>query len=516
MLRKSTLILLVVSSFFIMVASVVHAQDVNGSVTGVEKAQFSFFYQTIEAPAWKDQAGNLNTKGQALISVLQTADQHGLKPSDYGVTAYQSYTDKLLTKAALRYIHDLNAGRIAPKEIDSELYIYPRAVEAGRVLVEIYNSRDLSKAFERLAPGYPEYRFLKKKLAQFRELEKAGGWPVLSASQTLRPGDKGEEIVILRKRLAAQNYLSKNEPDSPVFDDEVRKAIENFQHHHGLNPDGYVGPKTRAALNVPVSERIGQIIINMERWRWLPDDLGKRHMRINIPGFHLKVFEGHDAKIEMPVIVGKPYRKTPVFSTVMTDVIFNPYWHVPVNIAFSHIIPEIIKDPGYLDRQGFEVLQYGEDGQLRSVNSPNDLLWSSFSKGSFPYLLRQKPGIINALGHVRFSIKNNMSIYLHGTPNHGLFAQQERARSSGCIRVENPLGLLKYVLRGNTAWPESKIEELYYRHEQTEHLKPQMVPLKEQIPVHIVYWTAWVKDDDYIYFSEDVYGRDKILFDVLS
>ena len=333
----------------------------------------------------------------------------------------------------------------------------------------------------------------------------------MPGGQPLELGTADPAVTILRRRLVLQGYLERSHQFGAVFDEPLDAAIRNFQMHHGLVVDGKVGRRTLEALNVPVRDRIRQIILNMERWRWLPDDLGQTHIRVNIAGFYLRLYEETQLVMEMPVIVGKPYRKTPVFSSVITDLTFHPYWHVPVKIAYLNIIPEIVKDTGYLQREEFEVLQSGPDGRQKVVERPEALPWKSFLQGDFNYKLRQKPGRTNALGHLRFNIRNDFGIYMHGTPNQELFADVTRAASSGCIRVEDPLKLAKYILKGNPAWPESRIDEVYSQFETINNPKPVMVALVEPVPVHILYWTVWGEGDDHLYFRNDIYGRDKIL-----
>jgi murein L,D-transpeptidase YcbB/YkuD len=196
---------------------------------------------------------------------------------------------------------------------------------------------------------------------------------------------------------------------------------------------------------------------------------------------------------------------------VISDLTFHPYWHVPVKIAYLNIIPEIVIDTGYLQREEFEVLQSGPDGRQQIVERPEALPWQSFLQGNFNYLLRQKPGSRNALGHLRFNIRNDLDIYMHGTPNQKLFADVTRAASSGCIRLAEPLKLAKYILKDNPAWPESRIDQIYSQFETINNPKPLMAALVEPVPVHILYWTAWGEGDDHLYFRNDIYGRDKIL-----
>jgi murein L,D-transpeptidase YcbB/YkuD len=461
---------------------------------------------------WHTATGRLNAKGQALVDVLTNSDEHGLDSLDYvGASNPIQMSDEALTKAAMAYIRDLKVGRKTPRQIDPALHVSPPEINAQDLLSDIHESRDIDVAMERLAPQYPEYQLLKKRLSEYRKIAEQGGWSKLPDGKTLEQGVEDGDVILLRNRLITQSYLNPSTAISPNFDDELAESIRSFQGHHGLEVDGKVGRRTRNALNVSVEDRIIQIVLNMERWRWLPDDLGRRHVRVNIAGFYLRVFEENQPVMEMPVIVGKPYRRTPMFSSVITDVTFHPFWHVPSKIAYANVIPEIIKSSGYLKRQDFEVLRPEPEGRLKVIEQPETLPWSDFLNSRFPYKLRQKPGDKNALGHVRFNIRNDFDIYMHGTPDQGLFSQPVRAKSSGCIRVAEPLKLTEYLLRDYPSWPVSRIREVYSQFESIANPKPLNVTLIEPFPVHILYWTAWVGDDDHLYFRDDIYGRDKIL-----
>lgn len=462
--------------------------------------------------SWHLPSGALNDKGKALFDVLSHANEQGLEPDDYLAGAdFGRGTDELLTVVALAYIRDLKVGRKTPRELDPALHISPPEIDVKGLLTSVYASEDVKEALESLAPIYPEYRLLKEKLTEYRQIEADGGWPKVPDGKTLQLGMEDPAVEVLSKRLMLQGYLERSQELTQVFNALLFDAVRDFQRHHGLDADGKVGRETRKALNVSVGDRIRQIILNMERWRWLPDNLGRKHMRVNIAGFYLRVFEDNRRVMEMPVIVGKPYRKTPVFSSVITDVTFHPYWHVPVIIAHLNVIPEIIKDKGYLIRQEFEVLKPGADGRFLIVERPESLPWITFQQNNFPFILRQKPGSRNALGHVRFNIRNDFGVYMHGTPDQDLFAGVVRARSSGCIRVADPLKLTKYMLRDNPSWRASRIDEVYFQFETINNPRPLNVPLEEPFPIHILYWTAWGEDDDHLHFRNDIYGRDEIL-----
>ena len=314
-------------------------------------------------------------------------------------------------------------------------------------------------------------------------------------------------MPLIIERLKQGKYLGKELENSNMYNPQIIEAVHLFQILHGIDNDGVLGPKTLAAMNVPVEKRIEQIILNMERWRWMPEELAERHLRVNIAGFYLKAFEAGREIIDMPVIVGQPYRRTPVMNSTIENIIFNPYWHVPRRIAVDKLLPLIQENPDYLAQQEFEV--FDEDGG--KIQNPVRLNWSSFNKNYFPFRLRQDPGSKNALGHVRFSLVNDLSIYLHGTPDQDLFMQIDRAKSSGCIRVERPLELAEFVLEQTPNWPPAKIRETYYAYVDNPGIKPSTAPLAQPLSVYLQYWTAWVDTHGHVHFREDIYGRDEKL-----
>jgi murein L,D-transpeptidase YcbB/YkuD len=291
-------------------------------------------------------------------------------------------------------------------------------------------------------------------------------------------------------------------------DTALHEAVQRFQERHGLTVDGAVGPATRAALNVPVEERIEQITLNLERWRWLPADLGRLHVRVNIAGFDLRVVEEGTDRLQMRVVAGRAYRQTPVFSDQISYLVLNPYWHVPHSIAVKDKLPDFRRDPSLVSKLGYEVFRgWGADA---TPIDPSTIDWNAVSASSFPYRLRQRPGPQNALGQVKFMFPNAHSIYLHDTPSRALFGQAERNFSSGCIRVEHPLDLAAVLLRHNEGWTRERIESTVGN--DTE----KTVVLPEKVPVHLLYWTAWATADGPVHFRRDVYDRDEAVHSALA
>jgi murein L,D-transpeptidase YcbB/YkuD len=296
--------------------------------------------------------------------------------------------------------------------------------------------------------------------------------------------------------------------DDTVFDAALEQGLRGFQERHGLDADGTVGASTLAALNVPVEDRIRQIELNMERWRWLPQTLGERYIMVNIPNFHLDVVEHGQALLGMRVVVGRPTRRTPSFSAEMTHLVLNPHWYVPPTIAIQDKLPLLRRDPGYLSRQNFKLFRHGEGGATRI--DPRAVDWSSVSARNFPYQLRQDPGPRNALGRVKFMLPNPHHVYLHDTPARELFAKNERAFSSGCIRLENPMELADYLLQDDSQWAQRR------RVAGGKRGAEQVVLLPTSVPVHLMYWTAWTSASGVVHFRKDIYERDQALDKALA
>jgi murein L,D-transpeptidase YcbB/YkuD len=293
--------------------------------------------------------------------------------------------------------------------------------------------------------------------------------------------------------------VSTAEPDATLFDATLERAVRTFQQRHGLDADGIVGLQTLAALNIPVEERIRQLEINMERWRWVPRELGPRYLLVNIANFALEVVEQNHPVLTMRTVVGRPDRQTPALQATLSQVVLSPYWHVPRRIAVQDKLPLIRKNPNYVAQQGFQVMQG------HHVVDPATINWSQMTSTHFPYRLRQLPGALNALGRIKFPLPNPFDVYLHDTPSRDLFHKSVRAFSSGCIRLEKPLELTAYLLREDPAWTPDKIRVA------SERPREQVVPLAHPLPVYVLYWTAWTDADGSVHFRPDLYERDKAL-----
>ncbi|HEY3128938.1 MAG TPA: L,D-transpeptidase family protein [Acidobacteriota bacterium] len=480
-------------------------------------------YQT----AWISYSRPL-PQADALIRALQQADREGLDSAAYGLDAIKSKRaqaassnplrkgtldpasvaalDIRFTFEFLKFATHLLVGRIDPEEIDPHWFSNPRKVDLANVLERALDEDRVEDALMQLAPPYPEYAALRDALAHYRNIAAKGGWPKVPENAVIRNAIVREFVPLLRQRLSISGDLSSDAGAAtpgpggktvPV-DNVLEEAIRRFEKRHGLKVDGVADRELIAELNVPVEQRIRQIELNMERWRWLPENLGQRYILVNIPDFQLWVFENGTIQMTMRVVVGKKNENpTPIFSDAMTHIVFSPYWNIPESIARKETIPHILKDPDYLARNNLEVVT--RSGQ---VVDPSAVDWSRAGE-DFDYRFRQKPGRKNSLGGVKFMFPNQFNVYLHDTPAEGLFGRVERDLSHGCVRIEKPIDLARYLLRDQPQWTESKIREAMQAGEE------RTVRLKEPIPVHLLYWTAWVDSDGTVEFREDIYGYDK-------
>jgi murein L,D-transpeptidase YcbB/YkuD len=295
--------------------------------------------------------------------------------------------------------------------------------------------------------------------------------------------------------------------DPELFDEALELGLKRFQARYGLTADGVMDAATRRELNVSAERRVEQLEVNLERWRWLPQDLGQRHIIVNIPAFELEVVEKDAVVLSMRVVVGRPYQHTPVFSETMRYLVLNPYWHVPHGIAVQDVLTHVKRDFSYLKQQQMQIFQ-GWGPEARAID-PATVDWSAVTPSRFPYRVAQDPGSVNALGRIKFMFLNKFNVYLHDTPARLLFAETQRDFSHGCIRIQKPLELALYLLRKDPQWDRETLLRALNK------AKDRSVPLPEPIPIHLLYWTAWAEEDGTIKFRRDIYGQDAPLLAAL-
>lgn len=487
-----------------------------------------FYLERTYKPAWSNKNGPLPIV-DSLLAAIKYAHKNGLAPQDYHVTKIEKlYTtinelqqrnlqlnhlrlvdlDLLLTDAFLVLGSHLYGGRVNPESLDPEWHPSRRPIELDVVLRDALGDGKIQQALNALLPHHPEYYRLRELLARYREILNDGGWPSVPEGPTMRKGDSEERIAALRKRLILAGDLDEQETiDDHLFDETLEKAVIRFQRRHGLEPDGLVGRETIAQLNTSVEQRLKTVLVNMERWRWLPENLGDRYIIVNIANFELDVIDNGSRVMNMRVIVGRNYRRTPVFTGQMTYLVFSPYWNIPPGITANDVLPQVKRDIQYLAKNNIRVLQ-GWGADAREID-PVTVDWSIITPRNNPYRFRQNPGPNNSLGLVKFMFPNKYNVYLHDTPARELFARVQRDFSSGCIRIEQPVELAEYLLSDRPEWTRDAIVAAMRRGVE------RTVTLVRSIPVHLLYWTSWTDENGTVHFRRDIYNRDQRLYDAL-
>ncbi len=488
-----------------VVPSAAHQQE-------VKEAVIAFYEKNSFQPVWNTyKEGGQSAK---LLNRLRHLKSEGLQPADFPVKDLQQQLQSLYSNNELDYSNiarldlllsanylllarQLSEGRIQPGKYYSEWHILPEKPDHVRNL-ELVAEVGVEKALSKLEPDYRQYELLKEELVAYQQIAARGGWGKIQLQSSLAPGDSAAAVVDIRKRLASETTLRNTK--SQVYDKELQNIIQKARYRYGLAKNNTrIDKELVEALNVPVEERIRQLTLNMERSRWLTEPMGDRYVLVNLPEYKLRVIEEGESALEMKVIVGEVVNTTPIFSDSMEYLVFAPYWNVPARIAREEILPYAKKDPSYLERKHFELVE-GWEERARVIN-PYEVDWQAHSLENFPYRVRQTPGAWNSLGLVKFIFPNNKAIYLHDTPADYLFNENERNFSHGCIRVEKPQVLANFLLPD---YNEQEVEKLMHLPER------KVVQLEEKIPVYIVYFTAVVDKDGILRFLPDTYELDKV------
>lgn len=459
-------------------------------------------------------------QAKEMLAIIAKSDDDGLDPKDYQfkdlnkmfadleaagndeakLASIQKETDLALSATYFVWASDYYRGKANPKEnkgIDWD--VKKNKIKLHKALMTVLEERDSKYPYADFKPLHPEYDYLKTALIKYRKIQAAGGWPALPAGTKLKQGDKSPAVAILQKRLAATQAVSQTDTGS-VYGPGLVAAVKTFQAQNGLKPDGAVGGETLRLLNIPVEKRITQILLNMERWRWIPKSFEPDYLLVNIPEYKLHVVEKNKEVMNMNVIVGKTLNQTKVFSDKLEVVALSPYWNVPLSILQKEIGPKVAGNPGYLDRLDMEVVSY--KGQ---PISPSSIDWNNITESNLKYIVRRRPGPKNDLGDVKFLFPNTNDIYFHDTPHDELFSQTKRNFSHGCVRLEKPIDLAVYLLRNNPGWDRAKIESTIAMR------KERQIPVKQVLPVYLVYFTSWADAAGNVHFRDDIYGHDTSL-----
>lgn len=483
-----------------------------------------FYESSSYGLAWT-HAGKPTAQARELIAILDDAEEKGLDNRDYdggrwngriksldGAAVPNESTqvkfDVALTVSAMRYISDLHLGMVDPRilhrDFDPQVHKYDLAEFLHRQVILAASVKDALQEVEPLFPGYRRTLGALHKYLQLAKDEVPDPLPPVK-----KPVDPGQNYEALGKLAARLKFLgdlpaTANLPqDSQAYQGEIVEAAKRFQERHGLETDGRLGQQTIDELNRPLSFRVRQLQLTLERWRWLPHSFQQPPVVVNIPEFLLRAYDKDgNPMLIMPVVVGKAMRtETPVMEQGMKYLVFWPYWNVPPSILRNEIVPKIAKDPEYLTKNNYEVATYS--GQVVTDGVVSEDVLAQLRAGKL--MVRQKPGPKNALGLIKFIFPNSNNVYLHSTPSQSLFGKSRRDFSHGCIRVENPAALAEWVLRNNPGWTRERIDAAFKAQ------KEQQVNLTNPIPVLIVYGTAVVPESDTAEFFQDIYGFDKKL-----
>jgi murein L,D-transpeptidase YcbB/YkuD len=479
-------------------------------------------------PVWIVNS-RLSRQAVDVITYLRGIDSRGLRATDYAVDELGSLVAGLdsgsaspallarielsLSRTLFRALADLHRGRVDPAALGIDL---PRggSLDLERVIVDVSRAENVAPVIESVEPAYPGYAALIVALSRYRVLADSGLMAPPDPARVVRPGESYPGVHHLARVLAALGDLPSvavPAPGDERFDGVIVDAVTAFQRRHGLEPDGVLGRATMATLRVPVHDRIRQIELALERWRWLPHEPPQRYILVNLPEFRLRAYDrrkdAQSTPLALNVIIGQARgHRTPIFSATMREVVFHPYWDVPLSIARNELVPIIKRKPEYLINSGFEIVRGpGKNEPVYAATAGN---LARVAAGTLR--LRQRPGPGNALGTVKLVFPNPYRVFLHDTPGRGLFARPRRDFSHGCIRVEHPATLAEFVLGPEPGWDATAV------HAALGEMRTRQVNVTEPLTVYVQYFTASVDEAGVLHFHPDLYRRDAALAAALN
>ena len=472
-----------------------------------------FYVERNYEPFWIENRKRL----ESLSRSLSEAGSHGLPEFRYPLgelkeaifeddPTQKAKLELMATEAFLLFAQDISGGILKPNMIDANINVDPQRREASELLASLTESFDVSSFFENLFPRSNEYEYLVGELRRMRDILRNGSWgdPVPSGT-TLQVGMTHEHVPFLRKRLSKMGYPV-SQTNQRLFDEPLDASVKKFQEYHGLNPDGVFGKRSIEAINVSPKTRLVQVLVNLERMRWNNQDRGTEYVSVNQANFYAYFKSGNKKVWESRVVIGLPSNQTAEFNDTLTHMVVNPTWHVPKSIAVDEYLPLIQKDSNFLVDNEMVLMVRGTDTIIDS--SLIDM--QAFTPDNFPFLIKQIPSNINALGMVKFMFPNKFSIYMHDTPMKELFFKDERTFSHGCIRLQEPFEFAYSLLRNQVVDPVNKFQEILQKEEET------YINLSRNIPVYITYRTAFFDDFGQVHYRADVYGRDALVYMALA
>jgi murein L,D-transpeptidase YcbB/YkuD len=463
-------------------------------------------------PAWQNRDMAIR-----VLELIGASETEGLRPEDYdygqlldlfshaekagpGQQRVRAQFDILLSNAVLLYARHLIEGKVNPGPLEYSWNYSRRDFQAESVVEKVNQAIDEQSVVSQLAALAPHswfYGQLKQALAFYRKLQQDSPFSPIPATSVHRPGDSHSEVTGVRRRLSELDFFHSPEPQRQLFDEDLEQAVKHFQSLHGLAPDGIVGAGTFAALNVPWSQRIDQLRINLDRIRWVQDDVSDNFVVVNIPGYELYYIKDENLVWKTEVVAGAITTETPMFRSTIKYLVFNPDWTVPRSIIGRSLYGKFAANPAYIKESNYKLFDSG-GAEVDALQ----LDWSQLGPDKFPYRVVQQPGPDNALGRVKFMFPNKHAIYLHDTPHRELFGRSARAFSAGCIRVQYPLELAEILLADADLWPRQTIDEVVAGRD----LK--VVHLANPVDVLLMYWTASATREGRVKFHPDIYSRD--------
>lgn len=450
-----------------------------------------------------------------IINEIKNCENDGLNPEDYNFSKlnvsnkdYNSFSesevanyDILLSKSARLFVSNINKGKLNPYKLYSDWDLGKKQIDENKILFDCIDNDNFSNAIESVKPQHFVYKQLKNALIKLKSYPDKS-FDNIDIKEKITPGSSSEYVVKMKRKLLFWGDLKgKDSALTKVYDQPTQEAVIKFQKRHGLFPDAIVGKGTIEALNFTKSQRIEQVVANMERWRWCVNDLGNHYILVNIPDYKLTVYKNNDSILTHKVVVGKVSRKTPILSSKISNIVLNPTWTVPPTILREDVFPAALRNKIAFRRKGLRIIN--SNGKEISPSA-----WKKVNANKYRYV--QNPSRNNSLGSMKIDFPNNYSVYLHDTNHRNLFVNNFRALSSGCVRVENPLHLAKYIINDSINWNEEKITNKT----QNKPLRTTFIKIKEDIFVHQFYYTAWF-ENEILQFRDDVYGYDSDLYSKL-